>query len=285
MKKKTTNQKFTDEEKNQIYCDLIQYLALLHSENIAHCDIKPNNIFYIESENKYVLADFGIAVQFTTDQLEKMYDGSRSFRMKLNLIKGVTEKNCSPELKKILINNKNKNNVSEECFDLFLNDIYSLGLVFLRVSSINSEDSMKIKMEDANKFQEINILPLMLDQIPEKRFNIFELMILIEGGKRYIFPKNPKFQEEAIIGGVSDTFNSIFIGTSQKFGDIIVIPYLFIEKQMTISYKETKKKITQSKNLIETSIFIKDESFDQDTGLFQINKIGKTEFEIKFPKT
>ena len=61
MSAKIANQtEFTEKEKQQIYSDLIDYLAFLHSENIAHCDIKPNNIFFVESENKYVLADFGI---------------------------------------------------------------------------------------------------------------------------------------------------------------------------------------------------------------------------------
>ena len=52
---------FTDSEKNQFYSDLIKYLSFLHGE---HGDIKPNNIFFLDIEKKYILGDFGISQKF-----------------------------------------------------------------------------------------------------------------------------------------------------------------------------------------------------------------------------
>ena len=155
---KIANQtEFTEKEKQQIYSDLIDYLAFLHSANIAHCDIKPHNIFFVESENKYVLADFGISRQFSPQEMEKMFDGVRKFKTEFKLIRGWTDDYCSPEMLEIIKKRDNNQDVSTETFDLFLNDVYSLGIVFLRISSLNvnkSEISSKFlcnpKIKDGN---------------------------------------------------------------------------------------------------------------------------------------
>ena len=39
-------EEFSPQEKNQIYLDLIYYLAFLHSENIAHCNINGQYFLY-----------------------------------------------------------------------------------------------------------------------------------------------------------------------------------------------------------------------------------------------
>jgi serine/threonine protein kinase len=49
---------------------LVQTVAALHKESIVHRDIKPQNIFVVEPENRLVLGDFGIV--FLPNQSERL---------------------------------------------------------------------------------------------------------------------------------------------------------------------------------------------------------------------
>lgn len=52
----------------QLFSQLLDGLEAAHLQGITHRDLKPENILYNTSENKLVLADFGIA-RFTEDEL------------------------------------------------------------------------------------------------------------------------------------------------------------------------------------------------------------------------
>lgn len=55
--KNTVSQKFINDMMKQ----LLSAISFIHSEGIAHRDIKPGNIMYVEPTNTFFLIDFGIA--------------------------------------------------------------------------------------------------------------------------------------------------------------------------------------------------------------------------------
>lgn len=413
MKEKRNNKmEFSEQEKNKIYMDLLEYLIMLHSENIAHCDIKPSNIFYIGSDNKYVLGDFGISRQFSAEELDKYFNNSsRCFKMYKDVILGFTKQYISPEMRKIINKEKNSNYI-----DLFLNDVYSLGLVFLYVSAFNGNESIlgktknkmemaekypiylktdyfhefkvredkELKLKSANinyqsfdprinkrielfyksipltkvlkklefelendsidhnallnltieekiideiyiqekfyfknleksedkiigvrktpristngncfkyKYKEFNLLSLMLEEDPEKRLNIFEIFLLIEGKNRSLYKCNPEKFMEIIRYGIGGDFFLFFEGYSLENGDLTVYPYSLNPNEngsykFSISYKNLSDEIRDKPFMKKKYYWMNtSQNFCQEKGIFHVNLISATHFELIKSKT
>jgi eukaryotic-like serine/threonine-protein kinase len=66
----TENDDEKEEKSWKLFCDLARGLEHIHNYSIIHRDIKPQNIFYDEETNNYVLGDLGIA-HFSDDKFVK----------------------------------------------------------------------------------------------------------------------------------------------------------------------------------------------------------------------
>lgn len=84
-------------------------LRLLHSIHICHCDIKPKNLMWSPTYNKYVLIDFGLS-KFVKENV-----GFKTFTAFVG-----TYRYASPELKKLFVL-KTSSKV-----DLYYNDLCGL---------------------------------------------------------------------------------------------------------------------------------------------------------------
>lgn len=114
---------FTQEEKDSIVIDLIEHLFSLHMNQIAHFDIKPENIIYLQSSKRYIIIDFGECQEYQPCK-------DFSYRKLLNF-RG-TPFYCSPLMRKIYKKFIDSDN-TEIYQDPFKSDVFSLGLIFLEV--------------------------------------------------------------------------------------------------------------------------------------------------------
>jgi len=121
-KKIHSKEVFKNEEKKQIFENLITNLYLLHMNGIAHYDIKPANILYYEKFNKYILRDYG--------ECEK-YEGPCNLQEHQTPHFGGTEDYMSPKLYQKNLTADPENPKMQH--NPFKSDIYSMGLVFLQV--------------------------------------------------------------------------------------------------------------------------------------------------------
>ncbi len=68
---KTTGKQMSEGEVIKLLRDILSVLEFVHSENVIHRDIKPDNLIRRQKDNKFVLIDFG-AVKAMTDQNVKI---------------------------------------------------------------------------------------------------------------------------------------------------------------------------------------------------------------------
>ena len=124
---------FSKQEKETISRDLIEHLFILHSQKIAHCDIKPENVIYRDNQKKYCFIDFGISSYFE-ENIMKDFRGTLLY--------------CSPLLRK-------RFKQMEIVSDPFKNDIYALGVTLLQINEFPTKvDSWKkIESRKSNEFQ------------------------------------------------------------------------------------------------------------------------------------
>jgi serine/threonine protein kinase len=111
---------YTEKELINIAKQIISALAFLQKNNIAHRDIKPQNILIFEN-NIYKVADFGeMKIEVANDEKQLTIKGSQSF--------------MSPALKDGL--KFNKLGVRHNAFK---SDVFSLGYCFLYAMSLDME--------------------------------------------------------------------------------------------------------------------------------------------------
>jgi WD40 repeat protein len=65
------NGPFSSDKIKNLLLDLLPVLQYIHDRNVVHRDIKPENILRQKSDGKYVLIDFGVAKQLSSNVLVK----------------------------------------------------------------------------------------------------------------------------------------------------------------------------------------------------------------------
>ena len=160
---------YSESELIEILSQITEALAFLQKKNIAHRDIKPQNILYFKNDF-YKIADFGCAKEMNMSML--------------NSLKG-TELFISP----ILFESLKNNNICGVDHNVYKSDVYSLGLCILYAAtlSINPITELRrisdqiisynlLKKSLASYSQGfINLLYRMLDLNEELRLDFIEL--------------------------------------------------------------------------------------------------------------
>ena len=187
------NLPFSNDEKKQLFENLMTNLYLLHINGIAHYDIKPGNVLYYEKYNKYLLRDFGECEQF---------DGDFDLHAQKSSYLAGTEKYMSPILREKLKDQRKNKDHSDTFHNPFKSDIYSLGLVFLEVSlagtgkkirfqsldQIKGEifftsDDKHLELEEGNLIRysrNKTLFEYMLTQDENSRLDVLELALLYD---------------------------------------------------------------------------------------------------------
>ena len=176
-KRKNSQRYYTESELISIIKQLISPLTFLQRRNIAHRDIKLENILlfpkdkkiYKNNEKIYKICDFGEAKQ------KIKYD------TKHNTVRG-TDHYMSPELLNGLNNNKDyvKNNPHKS-------DVYSLGCCFIIASTLNYEIIEDIRKEDKQEDIDELIRDTLKNYYSEKIINLFTKMLIFNEMKRLDF--------------------------------------------------------------------------------------------------
>ena len=152
---------FSREKFIEIGRQIILALCFCHSQNIAHHDIKPENIL-LDSYNRIKLADFGISLFLDSYILSDSFAGSITYE--------------APEI------------ISKKPYNAFKADIWSLGIVFLYM--INGFDpwrcetigTLKSRILSANYYIKNNcsndikdLIKSMVQINPDERITISQL--------------------------------------------------------------------------------------------------------------
>jgi len=147
---------------------LVEGLAILKEIGIAHRDIKPSNIVVCGDQLGFKLIDFGAGCQLENN-LIPAYS-----------LKGWTETYAAPEVCNILT----KKNISQnnEKYNPYLADVYSLGLVIIKMikSSWNKNHLMHGLLKQKDKFRDyeqiLDLLKGMLEEEPKKRWDFTKVL-------------------------------------------------------------------------------------------------------------
>lgn len=105
--RKKPGKKLDEEEAKQIFKVLISTVEFLHSKNIAHCDLKFENILYDEVNEKLKLIDFGFSVEDPENNPPTFLCGTPSY--------------MAPE------------EVLKKNINLFKADVWSLGVILFKL--------------------------------------------------------------------------------------------------------------------------------------------------------
>ena len=172
---------FTQEQLFQLTCDLCTQLYYLHNQlNLAHRDIKPQNVLYCR-DGRYKITDFGVSKRYTlTDltytktmvgtmhyfspQLRKVYENFEQLNTQQtqpNLEEenlDVRPKASDEDLQELVLQNRTSQQSrqtppqmdsvdSSMDWDYFKNDVFSLGLTLLRAAVLKSIAGCNIHSE------------------------------------------------------------------------------------------------------------------------------------------
>lgn len=113
-------EKWSNNELNSIFFNLIEGFAYMQERDIAHRDIKPQNI--LKNGNFYVISDLGNA--FKTEKNISDIAGTPAY--------------LSPKLRQAYQNYQKGFSIEEFDHNAFKSDVFSLGLVFLYMASLES---------------------------------------------------------------------------------------------------------------------------------------------------
>ncbi|KAL4479226.1 hypothetical protein ABPG72_011438 [Tetrahymena utriculariae] len=132
-----------EEELMLIFKHMLEGLKLLQEKKICHRDLKMQNILFSAKDIKYKIGDFSEGKFLQNAQQEQAKEDEKQDQ-KLHSFRG-TWKYLSPELSTAL------KNVEDICaYDPYLSDLYSLGVLFTDLVSLD-EVKFQIKVVNGNK--------------------------------------------------------------------------------------------------------------------------------------
>lgn len=149
----------------------VEALCFLQQNNIAHRDIKPQNIL-IFKDGIFKIADFGEAKKIKNEQL---------INKKLNTLRG-TELYMSPTLFEAL--NKNLDDIKH---DPYKSDVFSLGLCFVYGATLNINNLFEIREIFDSNYLKNKIKKLLKPSYSDFFIEMIELMLELNEDKRYDF--------------------------------------------------------------------------------------------------
>lgn len=219
--KRAQGTSFTKKELKKIAFDLLENLFYIHMNNIAHFDIKPENVLFIKMNESYILADFGISEEIILNNSQEI----------ITTMKG-TGFYMSPKMKKAYSNNQ------KICsHNPFKSDLYSLGLILLELTTVSAvnEEQFHSFLRTREGIQQLceqyplyltnhflfyeeefykypNILSLMLEECEDLRKDVMEICLIID------------FQEPLltqILTPLSNRFLPNISSPSQEFQSIL----------------------------------------------------------------
>ena len=165
---------FSGAELSYVIRKLAEGFAILEENGIANRDVKPQNIILVEdtqskSEGKYFykISDFGIGCILPKNTCLIPYSS----------VTGYSKAYASPEVMRFL-----ENDITEEKYNPFLADVYSLGLIALKM--INKlwrkkklKNGLLLQKEEFQNYEPIfELIKGMLNEDWEKRWNFQDIL-------------------------------------------------------------------------------------------------------------
>ncbi|XP_057367112.1 putative ankyrin repeat protein RF_0381 [Daphnia carinata] len=222
-----------------IFQQLATGLAYIHSKQLTHRDIKPNNVLIKrrpgqDEEAIIKWADFGLSKKVTER-------GSYT----LTTIKG-TENWYAPEVLNLFLNKnkKKEDKEAEKKRGTVKSDVFVLGLVFGYIflegehlygskeeihENIIRKDPVNMKKIDSElrKYYEDDLLTKMLEHDPEKRMNSTEVVNQLASIKNKLTEKETKFRQlfagytsADLVGRINDLIRlRIDVNAKGKYGE------------------------------------------------------------------
>jgi len=152
---------YSCDEALYVLSKLVKQFSIFQENKIANGDVKASNIILIDDPKNqnpflYKVSDFGVGY------LDKEWVNSSFFR-------GCTIDYAAPEVKKI------KSNTSNEGFNPYISDVYSLGLMVLKMIKCHKIEKI---LSDYDYLKQI--LMNMLEKNPIKRYDFKKLNIELD---------------------------------------------------------------------------------------------------------
>ena len=133
-RRKRANHRWREKDLWEIFKCLIEALQSLQSRRICHRDIKPQNIF-MDDQNDYKIGDFGVSkAEILDSSSHKTLVGTPIY--------------FSPLCAKAFLNYEIFGNSTVQ-HDMYKSDVFSLGLTFLRMATLQSIRGINASPQDA----------------------------------------------------------------------------------------------------------------------------------------
>ena len=181
--------KYSSKEIFYLMFDIIESLLIARQMHIFNGDLKLADIILVQSMNsfRYKIIDFGMG---------DMLNDSKKLILG-NEVKGMSELYAAPEILNLV--NEKENTVMKIMIDPFKVDIYSLGIIILKMMGCTQKHIIRIKnnQKELSRLEKeypkiCKILPMILKVNPEERISYENLLTLIKKEEKSM-PKEELF--------------------------------------------------------------------------------------------